>query len=309
VDPDHRLPDRDRINNNAPVRIVIAADKATLPLDAYVLAPDTGSSGISLSYLDRFRIAVSQKQASLVIRRGRGEEFQANVSVAGTQLLGGVGYALTTFAEIETGAPGTTWAPDFTFSVAGLRQMSDDAPLYVLRLAAVRLASIADSTVAAVSVDLASTGAARLAATASDEVAILPQAYIQGSAFIGFGLGTLPSALQFRFGELRAVSFAPADVKLAGSLGVELPSLGKLPYNLFNLAMLDEVRTRLYITGGAGWTSRDGFGTTSAGAEAGLEQAFRLSTLGGLLPFTVRLGVAVPLQGELKPVLYVGFSL
>lgn len=309
VDPDHRLPDRDRINNNAPVRIVIAADKATLPLDAYVLAPDTGSSGISLSYLDRFRIAVSQKQASLVIRRGRGEEFQANVSVAGTQLLGGVGYALTTFAEIETGAPGTTWAPDFTFSVAGSRQMSDDAPLYVLRLAAVRLASIADSTVAAVSVDLASTGAARLAAAASDELAILPQAYIQGSAFIGFGLGTLPSALQFRFGELRAVSLAPADVKLTGSLGVELPSLGKLPYNLFNLAMLDEVRTRLYITGGAGWTSRDGFGTTSAGAEAGLEQAFRLSTLGGLLPFTVRLGVAVPIQGVLKPVVYVGVSL
>jgi len=309
VDPDHRLPDRDRINNNAPVRIVIAADKATLPLDAYVLAPDTGSSGIALSRLDRFRVAVSQDEASLVIRRGRGEEFQANVSIAGAKLQGTVGYALTTFAEIETGAPGTTWAPDFTFSVAGVRQMSDGAPLYVLRLAALRLASTADSTVAAVGLDLASTGAARLGATASDEVAILPQVYIQSSAFLGFGLGTLPSALQFRFGELRAASLAPADVKLSGSLGVELPSFGKLPYNLFTLAMIDEVRTRLYIAGGIGWTSRDGFGTTSAGAEAGLEQAFGLSTLGGLLPFTVRLGVAVPLQGELKPVLYVGFSL
>jgi uncharacterized protein YqfA (UPF0365 family) len=31
-DPDHRLPDRDRINNNAPVRIVIAADKAAIDL-------------------------------------------------------------------------------------------------------------------------------------------------------------------------------------------------------------------------------------------------------------------------------------
>jgi hypothetical protein len=259
--------------------------------------------------LDRFRVAVSQDEASLVIRRGRGEEFQANVSIAGAKLQGTVGYALTTFAEIETGAPGTTWAPDFTFSVAGVRQMSDGAPLYVLRLAAVRLASTADSTVAAVGLDLASTGVARLAAAASDEVAILPQVYIQGSAFLGFGLGTLPSALQFRFGELRAASLTPADVKLSGSLGVELPSFGKLPYNLFTLAMMDEVRTRLYIAGGIGWTSRDGFGTTSAGAEAGLEQAFGLSTLGGLLPFTVRLGVAVPIQGELKPVLYVGFSL
>jgi hypothetical protein len=309
VDPDHRLPDRDRINNNAPVRIVIAADKATLPLDAYVLAPDTGSSGISLSRLDRFRVAVSQDEASLVIRRGRGEEFQANVSIAGAKLQGSVGYVLTTFGKIETGAPGTTWAPDFTFSVAGLRQMSDDAPLYVLRLAAVRLASSADSTVAAVGLDLASTGVARLAATASDEVAIFPQVYIQGSASLGFGLGQLPSALQFRFGELRAVALAPASVKLAGSLGVELPSFGKLPYNLFTLAMIDEVRTRLYIAGGVGWTRPDGSGTTSAGAEAGLEQAFGLSTLGGLLPFTVRLGIALPIQGELKPVLYVGLSL
>ncbi|MCX6098961.1 MAG: M1 family aminopeptidase [Candidatus Bipolaricaulota bacterium] len=309
VDPDHRLPDRDRINNNAPVRIVIAADKATMPLDAYVLAPDTGSSGISLSRLDRFRVAVSQDEASLVIRRGRGEEFQANVSIAGANLQGSVGYALTTFAEIETGAPGTTWVPDFTFSVTGVRQVSDDAPLYVLRLAAVRLATTADPTVTAVGLDLASTGAARLTAAASDEVAILPRVYIQGSAFIGFGLGQLPSALQFRFSELHAVPLAPADVKLSGSLGAELPSLGSLPYNLFNIAMIDEVRTHLYIAGGIGWTSRDGFGTTSAGAEAGLEQAFGLSTLGGLLPFTVRLGVAVPIQGELKPVLYVGFSL
>jgi hypothetical protein len=309
VDPDHRLPDRDRINNNAPVRIVVAADKATMPLDAYVLAPDTGSSGISLSYLDRFRVAISQDRASLVVRRGRGEEIQANVSVAGAKLQGSVGYALTTYAEIETGAPGTAWAPDFTFSVTGLRQMSDGAPLYVLRLAAVRRSSIADSTVAAVGLDLASTGAARLAAAVSDEVAIFPQAYVQGSAFLGFGLGTLPTALRFRFDELHAVSLAPADVKLAGSLGVELPSLGKLPYNLFTLAMIDEVRMRLYIAGGIGWTSRDGFGTTSAKAEAGMEQAFQLSTLGGLLPFTVRLGVAVPIRGELKPVLYVGVSL
>ncbi len=54
---------------------------------------------------------------------------------------------------------------------------------------------------------------------------------------------------------------------------------------------------------------RDGFGTTSTGADAGMEQVFGLSTLGGFLPFTVRLGIAVPLQGKLTPALYVGFSL
>ncbi len=309
VDPDHRLPDRDRINNNAPARIVVAADKAMMPLDAYVLAPDAGSSGVSLSRLDRFRVAVSQDKASLVIRRGRGEEFQAAVSFSGSELLGSVGYALTTYTDVETGAAGDTWVPGFTLSAQGVRQISDGAPLYVLRLAALHLSSIVDSTVAGIGLDLAGTGDVRVAATAADEVGLLPQVYAQGSAFIGFGLDPLPSALRFRFSELRATSLAAADVKLSGSVALELPSLGKLPYSLLNVVMIDETRTRLYITGGIGWTTRDGFGTTSSGADAGMEQVFRLSTLGGLLSFTARLGVAMPLQGEFRPVLYASFSL
>jgi hypothetical protein len=166
-----------------------------------------------------------------------------------------------------------------------------------------------DSAAAGVALDLAATGAARVAVTASDEVGVLPRVYAKGSAFIGFGLGTLPSALRFPFGELRAVPLAPTDIKLSGSFAIELPSVGRLPYSLLNIFMLDEVRMSLFVRGGAGWTTRGGFGTTSAGAEAGMEQAFQLSTLGGLLPFTVRLGIAAPLQGELKPALYVSFSL
>ncbi len=309
VDPDHRLPDRDRINNNAPVRIVIAADKAAMPLDAYVLAPDTGTSGVSFSYLDRFRVGISQDHASLVVRRGRGEVIQADLVIANNTFEGSVGYTLTTYAAVETGAPGTTWEPDFAYSISGRRLISDASPLYVLRLSAVDLETTADSTVAAVGLDLASTGAARLAAAASGEFGLLPQIYLQAEGLVGYGIGSLPTALRFSWSELHATSLAPADVKVSGSLGLEMPSFGKLPYNLLNLAMVDELRMRLYIAGGMGWTSHDGFGTTSAGAEAGMEQVFGLSTLGGLLPFTVRLGIAIPLQGELKPALYVGFSL
>ncbi len=309
VDPEHRLPDRDRINNSAPVRVVVAADKAAMPLDAFVLAPDTGSSGVSFSYLDRFRVGVTQDTASLVIRRGRGEVIAADLSIAGDTLEGSVGYSLTTYAEVETGAPGTTWEPGVAYSISGLQIAWNDAPLYVLRLSAVDLATTADPTIAGVGIDVASTGAARLAAAASDEFGLLPQIYAQVTGFVGYGLGTLPEPLQFRFGDLHASPLPPADVKLSGSFGLEMPSLGRLPYNLFNLAMVDEVRMRLYIAGGLGWTSHDGFGTTSAGAEAGMEQVFSLSTLGGILPFSVRLGIAVPLQGELKPALYVGFSL
>ncbi len=309
IDPDHRLPDRDRVNNNAPVRIVIAADKATMPLDAFVIAPDTGSSGISISLLDRFRLGLNQDSASLAVRRGRGETFGAQLSLAGDALQGQVGYSLTTYAEVPTGAPGTDWQPDHTISFTAERLASNGAAIYVARTSFIDLATTADSTEAAVGFVVASTGAARLAAAAGGEVGLLPQVYAQATGFVGFGLGALPSALQFTFGELTSVALPPADVKSYGVLAIELPSLGRLPYNLFNLAMVDTLRTRLFVAGGAGWTSSDGFSTTSAGAEAGIEQVFELSTLGGLLPFAVRLGVAAPLQGEFKPAFYVSFSL
>ncbi len=309
IDPDHRLPDRDRINNNAPVRIVVAADAAALPLDAYVLAPDAGSSGVSLSRLDRFRLAVSQERASLVVRRGRGEAFQAGVSFAGQHIEAELAYSLTTFAPVETGGPGTTWEPSFTTSLSAERLVAAGQPLYVMHLVGVDLATSSDAAAAAVGLDVASTGAIRLAAAASDEFGILPQVYARASAVIGYGLGSLPTPLQFTFDELRAVKLPRADAKAWGSLSLDLPSFGDTPFNVAGLAMLDELRVRLYVAGGAGWTDRGGSSTTSIGAEAGMEQVLSLSTLGGFLPFAVRLGVAVPLGGELKPVLYAGFSL
>lgn len=309
IDPEHRLPDRDRLNNNAPVRIVVAADKNVAPLDAFVLAPDASSSGVSFSRLDRFRLTVSQNEASLVVRRGRGELVQAAVSVSGTGWAAGAGYAVTAFERVTNGTPGTTWEPGFAFSVSGHRLESDGRPLYVARFAGRDLATSAESTEAAVRLDVASTGAVRVAAIAAGELGLLPQAYAQTTAFLGYGFGSLPSALRFAFDELHAARLPEADAKLSGTLALELPSIGATPYRLAGLAMLDRLRLRVYVTGAAGWTSQNGFGTTSIGAEAGMEQVFSLSTLGGFMPFTARLGVAVPLVGKLEPVLYAGFSL
>lgn len=308
IDPDHRLPDRDRINNHSPVRIIVAADKAVFPLDAYVLAPDAGSSGLSFSRLDRFRVGLSQNEASLLLRRGRGEVFTAELSFAGP-LVGSVEYSNTSFLASETGAPGTVWEPGFTFAVSGRRILSAGTPLYVVRGSIVDLPTTGESSTAGVALDIASSGHVRLAAVAGGDIGILPRIYAQATGFVGFGLGDLPAALKFGFGELHATRLAVADVKAAGALGLELPSLGNLPYNVINLAMIDDVRTRLYMAGGAGWTRSGGFGTTSAGAEAGMEQVFTLSTLGGFLPFAIRAGIAIPLQGEFKPVLYASFSL
>jgi hypothetical protein len=309
IDPDHRLPDGDRIDNNAPVKLVGAVQTAALPLDAYVLAPDTSTGGLSLSRLDRFRATISQEGASLLVRRGRSELLTGAAGLTEEGLNGAVAYAYTTFARPDVGSPGTYWEPDMTLSIAGYRFASENSPLYVLRLAAVDLPSITRGSIATFTLDLASTGATRLSVSAFDEIRLFPGVYAQGSGFLGFSLNRLPGRLRFTFSELRASTLPAADNKLFGSLSLELPIDGGLPYNLFNVAMIDRQRLRLFVAAGIGWTTPGQFGTTSPGVEAGIEQTFDLSTLGGLLSLSARIGVVTQIRGEIKPIVYVNVSL
>ena len=91
-------------------------------------------------------------------------------------------------------------------------------------------------------------------------------------------------------------------------LSLEIPSTQNLPYSLLSLAMIDKVTSRLFLTAGTGWTTLDEFGTTSVSMEAGMEQLFELSTLGGLLPLAARVGVATPVIGEGTTVFYWSLS-
>ncbi|MEN6370365.1 MAG: M1 family aminopeptidase [Thermotogota bacterium] len=308
IDPDHRLPDRDRINNHYPVKIVVAATRAAYPLDAYVLSPTT-SGGIVLSRLDRFELDLEETSAAVVVRQGRDVEISAAAALSSAGLVGSFAYAVTRYEPIETGAPGTTWDAALTITGSAYRLVSQGEPFYVARLAAVRLPSVTTSRIAAAAVDLVSGGSARLSLTAFDELRVFPGMYLQGTGFLGFSSGDVPQSLLFDFNELVSMAPAPAPNKLSASLQLEFPSAEGLPYNVFNLAMIDGQSLRVYVAGGVGWTSVDRFGTTSPSVEAGIEEAFDLSTLGGLVSLSVRVGVAVPVTGEPVPAVYVGFSL
>lgn len=308
IDPDHRLPDRDRINNHSPVKIVVAATRAAYPLDAYVLSP-TASGGIVLSRLDRFELDLEESSAAVVVRQGRDVEISAAAALSSAGLVGSFAYAVTRYEPIETGAPGTTWDAALTITGSAYRLVSQGEPFYVARLAAVRLPSVTTSRIAAAAVDLTSAGSVRLSLTAFDELRVFPGMYLQGTGFLGFSSGDVPQSLLFDFNELVSVAPSPALNKLSASLQLEFPSAAGLPYNLFNLAMIDGQCLRVYVAGGVGWTSADRFGTTSPSVEAGIEEGFDLSTLGGLVSLSVRVGVAVPVTGEPVPVVYAGFSL
>ena len=309
IDPEHRIPDRDRLNNNAPVKIVAAVDEAALPLDAYVLAPDSRSGGFSFSRLNRFRVTVTSSGATAVIVDGREHMVAASASTEDGRMIGSIAYAYTEYSQPETGSAGTTWEPDWRLSIAARRIATDDGPLLAFRLTALDLPSIAGQRTAAVSVDWTAAGAGRLSVSAFDEAPIFPGIYLQVASTLGFGFGALPEALRFAFDEIHCAPLTPTIHKLTGRIAVEFPSGDHEPFNLLNLAMIDEQRTRLFITGGAGWTTIRDFGTTCPNIEAGIEQQISLSTLGGLLSFSARVGLAAPVLGGGESVLYVQVSL
>jgi hypothetical protein len=308
IDPEHRLPDRNRLNNNDPVKIVTVVDRAALPLDAYTLSPNPSTGGFTFAWLDRFAVAVGENSAAMIVREGRHDEYSASVSIDASRLSGEVAYTYTSYARPETGSAATYWEPDVRLTASAARLFSGDDPIWALQLSAVGLPSVGHSHAESVAVGITEGGATRLALSAFDEVRLLPQLYLQGVGTLGFSVGDLPAPLRFSFSELRTDSLGPARNKLTGEVALDLTSESE-PYNLANLAMVDRNRTRLFLAGGLGWTTLEDWGKRSPHVEAGVEQIVELSTLGGLLPFTVRLGIATPVSGPGLTVFYVEISL
>ena len=151
---------------------------------------------------------------------------------------------------------------------------------------------------------VASSDAGQLELSGSQEWRLAPNAYIEAQARLALSQGDVPSAFRFRASELRSISIPRANHVGALKLTLELPSPGAMPYSLLHLAMMDEVRARFFVTLGQGWTTLDELGTTSPSIEAGMEQIIELSTLGGLLSLTARIGVAIPVAGEGLTTLY-----
>jgi len=307
IDPEHRIPDRNRLNNNDPVKVLAVVDRAALPLDAYILSPNS-AGGFTFGWLDRFAVVVGESSASVTINEGRHHQYSGSVSIADDRLAGKFAYTYTVYHRPETGSAATYWEPDVELTIGARRLFSGDDPIWLLQLSALDLSSIAHSHAKSIAVGVTEGGAARLALSAFDEVRLLPQFYLQGVGTLGFSVGDLPSALRFSFSELRTDRLTSVPNKLTGEIALDLATESE-PYNLANLAMVDRTRTHLFLTGGLGWTTLGDLSTTIPYVEAGVEQILELSTLGGLLPFTVRLGIATPVSGNGMTVLYAEISL
>ncbi|MFC2078644.1 M1 family aminopeptidase [Candidatus Bipolaricaulota bacterium] len=308
IDPDHYLPDRDRLNNHAPVKIVGAVNKNVLPLDAYVLAPDQSTGGVIFSHLDRLRISVSQVSASASIKLNRSHRLSIETSFATPQFPGQLAYTYTAYGQPDTGSAATYWEPAFAFTITGERFVADGKPIMALKLRATDLRSVVDSGMQSVMFRIAPHGVVQAELSAQRELRLFPGVYLLGSARIGISNGDVPQPLRFRASEIHSVVLPRSNHAAAVKIALELPSPGSLPYSLFHLAMVDRIRGRLFLAAGAGWTSPDEFSTTSPSIEAGMEQIIELSTLGGLISMNARIGIAAPIIGRGATTLYGNIS-
>jgi len=319
IDPDHFTLDRDRLNNNDPVKFVTITEENAFPLDAYILRPDPLSQGITLTYLDRLRLSLFNGAASAEIFQGRDHHLFLNASIEEEELAGSIGYSYTSFVPRPIGSPGTFWEAKTVITLSGNRIIALEGPLSYIHLGVVELPSITHSRTSSLSLDLTPDGAGRISLAAFDEVRLFPHIYLRGIVHVGTSFGELPSALFFNLDELMSFGTIvqamwvpttfPGRHKLYGRLAIEIPSPNGELYNLANLMLIDRVRARCFIACGTSWINFDEFGKTTPNLEAGIEGVFDLSALGGLLPFKAVVGYATPILGDGLGMFYFGFSL
>ena len=319
IDPDHLLPDRDRLNNNSPVKFVVTSGTNVFPLDAFVLRPDASSGGATLTYLNRLRLSIGQGFAAADVYRGRGEHLFAEGRLAEGELTGKIGLAFTGYAQPEIGSPGTFWEPAYALTLAAYRVAAEPEPLTYLHVGFAAYPLVASTRTASIAVDYTLAGAGRVAVKAFDEVGVFPHVYLQGTLTAGVGFGRVPSALLFDLEELHSFGWPspkgwvpahfPGSQKLFGSLAIELPVSNGDLFNVANLLMVDRAWGRLFVACGMTWSSSQEWQTTSPNVEVGAEAVFNLSAIGGLLPVQAVVGFASPLVGNGTGVVYFRFSL
>jgi hypothetical protein len=311
IDPDHLLPDCDRLNNNAPIKFVTTTGKNAFPLDAYLVRPDPFTRGITITYLDRLRLSLVENALGASVSWDRSHRFTLDVWVEQDDLAGAVEYAYTSFSQPETGSSGSYWEPDVRASVTAQRVLTGGDPFCYFHFEIVDLPSLQYSRTSVVSFDLSLSQAGRVAVSSFDETRLSPNVYLQGEVSLGISFGELPSSLLFHLGELRSTAGVPFSGrhKLYGSVALEFPVGRDEFYNLANLMMVDRTRARAFLACGSSWTSLDEFGKTTPYLEVGVEELFDLSAIGGLLSLNAVVGYATPLSELGKGMIYLSLYL
>jgi len=304
VDPEHRALDVDRLNNASPRKFVVAWDKNEFPLDAYLVRPDPATEGVMISYLDRFGWGVFPGAMAVTgwVRYGRYWSVGGWAAMQET-LVGELSLTRSLWATPTIGFSGTYWEPvgDLTFTI-GRR------PMWAFDLGfgwGETLTRVHSGGLSLLYLpDLGWRG--ELGHT--ELLGLAPHTYLALSMGVGLASPGLPAEFLPTLPEFRTLAGEDSprgDRKGLLALGLWLPPV-RPNYSLGGAGLVTEVRTRLYASLARLWDEADP-GARPTYAEAGMETVIQVEALGGLMRFTLVVGLAWPLLPVLGPgVLYIG---
>ncbi len=325
VDPKHRVPDVDRLNNvyvleglalfNRRVRLIVTGEN-DLPLEAYLVRFNPVQGVLEGGYLLDHRWWLGQGFAALVKNFERGRSLQGLVGWAGDGLVGQLVWTQTFFSHPETGWPGRFWEPTGQLQLTVLRRPDATGLPSLDKLAGAtgRLATVFGATWRhreSVNRRLAYWGSLLIDPMAFTRVELgfwqglrlYPHVTLGVGLRFGWGEGTL-GIFQFNLGELRSFVDAEgypffAPVRLLGQIDVTFPLQRDLEFNILGFALAREVSDRFYLRLGRTWDSvselsLDGL-WNGLKAELGAEWRVEGTTLGGLLPWRLTFGLVYAL--------------
>ncbi|MFO8033993.1 MAG: M1 family aminopeptidase [Candidatus Bipolaricaulota bacterium] len=320
VDPEHRVPDVDRLNNNQPRRFVVAMDKNRVPLDAYVVQPDPATQAVSLRHLDRFGVEVvpELQAASGWVNYGREFGVSGWAQVTDT-LIGQLSLTRRLWSTPEIGSPGTYWMPAGELSLTMARTST---PLWVAELGVSWQEQVSRVSLGAASVlFVPEASAGRVTLAGMWEERLLPRTYIRLAVRGGLATEGMPNEFLLGLEEFNTLgspdtldvpdSIPPSpkgQYKASGTLSLWLPESNP-DYLLGGLALLSDVRIRAYFTAGRVWSQLEDWATIPTYTEAGGEVWTTWEALGGLLQLRVVLGLAWPISPAGTGVFYLGIDM
>lgn len=309
VDPTEVTPDVNRLNNYFPQRTrVITNGDNDLPLDAYLVRLNPLGQTVEVGFLNDFRLVFANGYVGGWLNLGRGTIASAVVALAGTDIFGIASLRWQTFAQPNIGYRGVYWVPQEQFMLTVARLL--DAPqgpsgpfvpvvfagfdyqrsellknLYIFGLS---LRQGLDFT--------------QLSLQGITRVRLWPNIYIDVAGDVGMGVNTQGS---FRFdlsemSSFKAVKGFPFTDRFRwlGYAELHFPLQREMGYNLFNLALMNEIDQAIYVSAARTAPAFESlFSTEDVKVEAGIEFRLRSTSLGGLLPFTLLLRLSYPLVG------------
>ncbi len=286
VDPGHRVPDVDRLNNHYPRKFKVIVGKRDFPLDAYYLeALDPSSGAIAGGYLNRFGwvILPQERYISGYVRYGREGALSLWARAGeGGGLTGAISWNQYLWTTPEVGIPGGYW------TLTGIAEVG------LLKLPESGFAPFAEVAWAdflkgghwgRVSL-LYAGGDQRLWIQLGKELRLVPRGYLQLSAGLGRAGEGIPESLKFGLEEMLLSSGRGREkLSLRGTL---LAPPWEGDYRIGDLLLLSGIQPGAFITAarldGGPWY-----------AEAGAFLAGRFEALGGFLGFNAVVGIVYPL--------------